>query len=178
MSSAPESVPQGSFVVLWAGEDPVLHDALLEQLDTAEIPYADKNFGEDEVAPTADPLPIDWKPRFGFEVAVLSTDFEEARALLEPLLDREPAEFELQESDADVAGGEKSKPGTMEAPTLLLASSEDSRFVKFLTDALRENGIPLRTKMNGSLTEILVPPSCEARAQEILREVREGAPPA
>ena len=178
MASAPESVPQGSFIVLWAGEDPVLHDALLEKLDAAEIPYADKPLGEDEVAPTADPLPIDWKPRFGFEVAVLSTDFEEARALLDPLLDAEPAEIELQESDAAASAVEESKSGKAEAATLLLASSEDAHFVKFLTDALRENGIALSTKRNGTLTEILVPPSFEQRAQEILREVREGAPPA
>ena len=177
MSSAREAVPQGSFVVLWAGEDPVLHDALLEQLDAAEIPYADKNFGEDEVVPTADPLPIDWKPRFGFEVAVLSTDFEEARALLEPLLEREPAEIALQESGAATASVEESKPAAHEAATLLLESSDDSRFVRFLTDALRENDIPLSTKKSGAQTEILVAPSFEARAREILREVREGAPP-
>jgi hypothetical protein len=68
MSSKP--MLQGSFILLWAGEDPDLHANLPEQLQAADIPCSDKTLGNDEVAPTADPLAIDWKPRFGFEVAV------------------------------------------------------------------------------------------------------------
>ena len=89
MSSSPAPTREGSFVILWAGENPVLHTTLLEKLDAAGIPYVDKAIGEDEVAPTADPLPIDWKPRFGFEVAVVSTDLDAAKAILDPLLDLE-----------------------------------------------------------------------------------------
>src|SRR5260370_22665203 len=73
MSSKP--IPQGSLVLLWAGEDPAVHAALLEELGAAEIPFSDKSLGDDEVAPTADRLPIDWKPRFVFEVAQSSPDF-------------------------------------------------------------------------------------------------------
>src|SRR6266436_2611438 len=91
MSSKP--IPQGSLVLLWAGEDPAVHAVLLEELGAAEIPFSDKSLGDDEVAPTADPLPIDWKPRFGFEVAVLSTDLAEAQEVLEKLLAEEPAIF-------------------------------------------------------------------------------------
>ena len=69
MSSRPKL--QGSLVTLWAGESPAVHAALLEELEAVKIPFSDKSLGDDEVAPTADPLPIDWKPRFGFEVAVL-----------------------------------------------------------------------------------------------------------
>src|SRR5260370_8110787 len=87
MSSSPVPAPEASFVILWAGENPVLHTALLEQLDIAGIPYVDKPIGEDEAAPTADPLPIDWKPHFRFQVAVLSNDLARAQALLQPLLD-------------------------------------------------------------------------------------------
>jgi hypothetical protein len=57
----------GSLDLLWAGEDPAMHAALLEELEAAKIRFADKSFGDDEVARTADPLPIDWKPRCGFE---------------------------------------------------------------------------------------------------------------
>src|SRR5260370_26579586 len=67
MSSKP--IPQGSLVLLWAGENPAVHATLREELQAADIPFSDKSLGNDEVAPTADPLPIDWKPRFGFEVA-------------------------------------------------------------------------------------------------------------
>jgi hypothetical protein len=61
---ASKAIPQGSLVLLWAGEDPAVHEALLEGLEESKIPFSDKSLGDDEVAPTADPLPIDWKPRF------------------------------------------------------------------------------------------------------------------
>src|SRR5260370_7893484 len=70
MSTKP--MPQGSLVLLWAGENPATHAALLEGLEAAQIPFSEKTLGDDDVAPTADPLPIRWKPRFGFEVAVVS----------------------------------------------------------------------------------------------------------
>jgi hypothetical protein len=177
MSSKPAAVPEGSFVVLWAGEDPVLHESLLEDLDAAEIPYADKPFGQDEVAPTADPLPIDWKPRFGFEVAVRSTDLAEAREILEALLELEPVDSELPEPDGAMSPLEALPAKHDEIPSLRLWSGDDHRLLQFLTDALRENGVPMRTEKSGAQTAILVPPSCEVRASEILREVREGAPP-
>src|SRR5258707_12843862 len=76
MSSKP--IPQGSLVLLWAGENPAVHATLREELQAADIPFSDKSLGNDEVAPTADPLPIDWKPRFGFEVAGLFTSLPAA----------------------------------------------------------------------------------------------------
>jgi len=54
-----------------------------------------QGLGDDEVAPTSDPLPIDWKPRFGFEVTVLSNDYPAARELLDKLLDQEPENLEI-----------------------------------------------------------------------------------
>jgi hypothetical protein len=177
MSSTPAPIPEGSFVVLWAGEDPDFHSTLLEQLDSAGIPYADKSLGDDQVALTADPLPIDWKPRFGFEVAVLSTDLPAAQQILEPLLDREPVDSELPEADAAASAAESLPAKHGEVPSLRLWSGDDHRMVQFLSDALRENEIPLRLEKSGTQTAILVPPSCEPRATEILREVREGAPP-
>ena len=81
---------QGSFVTLWSGESASTHVELLESLESAGIPFGDKSLGDDEVAPTADPLPIDWKPRFGFEVAVSTADIVPAKEILEKILDREP----------------------------------------------------------------------------------------
>jgi len=178
MSSQPAAAPEGSFVLLWAGEEPDMHAALLEQLDAAGIPYMVKSLGDDEVALTADPLPIDWKPRFGFEVAVRSMDLAAAREILEPLLDREPLDAELPEPDGAVSALEALPVKHDEIPSILLWSGDDRRFLKFLTDALRENEIPVRTEKSGAQTTIFVPPSCDMRASEILREVREGAPPA
>jgi len=180
MSSSPAPAPESSFVILWAGENPVLHTALLEQLDLAEIPYVDKPIGEDEAAPTADPLPIDWKPRFGFQVAVHSTDLARAQAILDPLL-----ELELQplaelpaEGDAAAASDEVLPACTEETATLQVWSSDEPRLARFIVESLRENEIPARSETRTEQTAIFVPPACEPRAREIIREVIEARPPA
>jgi hypothetical protein len=97
MSSKPNF--QGSLVMLWAGENPALHWVLLERLQAADIPFSDKTLGDDQVALTADPLPIDWKPRFGFEVAVLSLDLPAAKEILEKLLDEDLEDVEIPAQD-------------------------------------------------------------------------------
>ncbi len=48
--------PQGSLIMLWAGEDPALHSSLLEELEAAGIDFVDRAIGNDEqTAPQADP---------------------------------------------------------------------------------------------------------------------------
>ena len=178
MSSSPAPTREGSFVILWAGENPVLHTTLLEKLDAAGIPYVDKAIGEDEVAPTADPLPIDWKPRFGFEVAVLSTDLDTAKAILDPLLDLELEPIvELPVKDDAVVKEQPPPESIAETATFQVWSTDELKLAKFVADSLRENEIPTRTEAFGEQTAIFIPPSCESRAHEIIREVTEGAPP-
>ncbi len=175
MASKP--VPQGSFVLLWAGENPALHTALVEELQAADIPFSDKSLGDDEVAPTADPLPIDWKPRFGFEVAVLSTDLAEAKEVLEKLLDEEPADVEIPAQD-DVAAAEPPLVVTTEThPVVEIWNGNDDRIAQFLTAAMQENEIPIHLENPGEQTRIYVSAANEKRAREIVREVVEGAPP-
>jgi hypothetical protein len=172
-----KAVPQGSFILLWAGENPALHAALLEQLQAMEIPFADKSLGDDEVAPTADPLPIDWKPRFGFEVAVLSTDLKAAKKMLEKLLEEEPADVEIPAQD-DVAAAEPPLiAATEEHPTVEIWNGRDDRVAQFLTAAMQENGIPMHIENPGDQTRIYVSAANEKRAREIVREIVEGAPP-
>ncbi len=174
MSSQP--VRQGSLVLLWAGEDPAVHSALLEDLEAAQIQFSDKALGDDEVAPTADPLPIDWKPRFGFEVAVLSTDLTAAQQVLEKLLDEEPADLEIPAQE----GGSTEPPlivATETHPTVEVWSGSDERIAQFLTAALQENEIPLHLENPGEQTRILVSAANDKRAREIVREIVEGAPP-
>src|ERR1035438_6326523 len=71
--------------------------ALMERLNAAGIPCKNMAIGSDEIAPVADPLPIDWKPRFGFEVAVPSHDLTAAQQILEKLLAEEPQDLEIPE---------------------------------------------------------------------------------
>ncbi len=178
MSSSPSPAREGSFVILWAGENPVLHTTLLEKLDAAGIPYVDKAIGEDEVAPTADPLPIDWKPRFGFEVAVLSTDLDAAKAILDPLLELELEPIvELPVKDDAVVEEQLPPECIEEIATFQVWSTDEPKLAKFVADSLRENEIPTRTEAFGEQTAIFIPPACESRAHEIIREVTEAAPP-
>src|SRR5260221_3810744 len=175
MSSKP--LRQGSLVMLWAGENPAVHADLLEELQAAGIPFADKSLGDDEVAPTADPLPIDWKPRFGFEVTVLSTDLAAAQEVLEKLLDEEPADLEIPAQDG-VAGAEL--PLTVETetyPKVEVWNGNNDRIAQFLTAAMQENEIPIHLENPGEETRIFVSAANEKRAREIVREVVEGQPP-
>lgn len=178
MSTKP--APESSYVVLWSGENPALHEALLQELDLSEIPYADKPIGEEEIDP--DPLPIDWKPRFGFEVAVHHADLPRAKEVLEKLLSEgELADVELpaedeapgnEESMAEVAPTTASKRATVS-----VWAGDDPRIIEFLTAALRENEIPIHMVNDGELTIVYVPPSSAPRAREIVREITEGVPP-
>jgi hypothetical protein len=173
------TLPQGSFVLAWSGEDPALHTALLEQLEAVGIPYSDKRLGDDAVALTADPLPIYWNPRFGFEVAVLSTDWPAARKIVEKLLEAEPVDMELpaDESAVENNAAEPSATGTDGLPSMEVWSSDDANLRKFLGDALHEAGIPFRIEGAGTRSLFFVPPNFEARAREIIREIVEAAPP-
>ena len=175
MSSKP--LRQGSLVMLWAGENPAVHANLLEELQAAGIPFADKSLGDDEVAPTADPLPIDWKPRFGFEVTVLSTDLAAAKEMLEKLLDEEPADVEIPARD-DVAAAERPLLVATEThPAVEIWNGNDDRMSQFLTSAMQENEIPMHLENPGEQTRIFVSAANEKRAREIVREIVEGAPP-
>jgi NADPH-dependent ferric siderophore reductase len=163
--------------MLWAGEDPALHAALLEQLQAAEIPYSDKTLGDDEVAPTADPLPIDWKPRFGFEVAVLSTDIPAAKEILEKLLEEEPADLEIPARDEAKAEEPQRVAPTEKQADVEVWSGTDDRIAQFLTAAMQENEIPMHLEILGERTKFTVSAANEKRAREIVREIVEGAPP-
>ena len=178
MSTRP--APESSYVVLWSGEDPAFHEALLEDLRVSDIPYADKPIGEEENAP--DPLPIDPKPRFGFEVAVHHSDFPAAKQILEKLLSEgELVDVELPAEDEAPAGdGTEDQARRLqsdEEPSVSVWAGTDPRTIEFLTAALQENEIPIRAVNEDELTVVYVPPSNTSRAREIVREITEGVPP-
>ncbi len=148
MSSKP--IPQGSLVLLWAGEDPAVHAALLEELEAAEIPVSDKSLGDDEVAPTADPLPIDWKPRFGFEVAVLSSDLAAAQEVLEKLLEEELADLEIPAQDGAASAEPRLVVATETHPTVEVWKGNDER----IGGARRATGMIEGARTEGRATRI------------------------
>jgi hypothetical protein len=170
--------PQGSLIMLWAGEDPALHSALLEELEEAGIPYIDKPTGDDEVAPTADTLPIDWKAKFGFEVAVPSSSLGAAEKILEKLLDEEPVDMEIPADDSSAPAAGQTKFAQLGVTNCAVWTGADEGRAGFLSEALKENEIPVRVETRGSETTLYVPPEEETLAREIIREIVEGAPPA
>ncbi len=175
MSTKPS--PQGSLVMLWAGENPALHWVLLERLQAADIPFSNKTLGDDQVALTADPLPIDWKPRFGFEVAVLSLDFPAAKEILERLLDEDLENVEIPAQDGTPLEVSPLAMTTEGHPTVEVWSGIDDRIARFLTAAMQENGIPIHLENPGEQTKICISAANEKRAREIVREIVEGVPP-
>jgi len=175
MSSKPS--PQGSLVMLWAGENPALHWVLLERLRAADIPFSNKTLGDDQVALTADPLPIDWKPRFGFEVAVLSLDLPAAKEILEKLLDEDLENVEIPAQDGAAVEQSPLVVATEKHLPVEVWSGNDDRIAQFLTAAMQENKIPIHLENPGEQTKICVSAANEKRAREIVREIVEGAPP-
>jgi hypothetical protein len=176
-SAYPLREDQGSIVLLWRGEDPALHVTLLEQLESTGIPFADKSLGDDQAPPPVDPLPIDWQPRFGFEVSVLSSDFPAAQAILEKLLNQEPADLEIPAQDAAPLPEPPLVSETELNPTVEVWSGLDNRTAEFLTAAMQENEIPIHLETAGDVTRIFVSSPNESRAREIVREVVNAAPP-
>jgi len=168
---------EGSFVILWAGENPSTHMNLLEKLEANGIAYNDKVLGDDEVAPTADPLPIDWKPRFGFEVAVLSSDYSAAKEILETQLDKIPDNIEIAEQPEVVDPAAETRKANDAAANTQIWQGADSKLAQFLASALAENNVVARAAAEGDATAIYVAEENAARGKEIVREVTQGAPP-
>ena len=175
MSSKPS--PQDSLVMLWAGENPAFHWVLLERLQAADIPFSDKTLGDNQVALTADPLPIDWKPRFGFEVAVLSLDLPTAKEILEKLLDEDLENVEIPAQDGARLEQPPIAMTSERGTTVEVWSGNDDRTAQFLNAAMRENEIPIHLENLGEQSKIYVSTANEKRAREIVREIVEGAPP-
>jgi hypothetical protein len=179
MSSSPVPASQQALVILWAGENEVLHAALVEQLELAGIPYVDQPIGDEQAAPTADPLPIDWKPRFGFRVAVPSTRQAAGGAILERLLEQDIEQLAELPAAPDGAAATSEAPACRldEAASVRVWTGGDAHLAKFVEDSLRENEITVRAERAGEEIAIFIPPSCEVRAREIIREVTQGTPP-
>jgi hypothetical protein len=181
LAEADESVekayPGSALVHLWRGEDAALHVSLLEALTAAGIPFYEQPLGSGPSARPIDHLLDHSHPRFGFEVAVLSSNLAEAEIILEKLLNEGPVDMALAETET----GEPAKPkARISAPgmaTREVWSGEDVGLAGFLEAALRENQIAVRIEGHGQRSSIYAPPEDELRAKEIIQEIVEGVPP-
>lgn len=166
-----------TLVPLWEGEDLALHTILLEELEAAHIAYFDRPLGVFPGVRRADPFPIQPMTRFGYKVAVLSSDLVAAQEVLGRLLGQEPGNMSIPSDDEESQPISRPISPAGEEPTSKVWAGEGEKLADFLRDALRENEILTRVEVAGRETEIYVRSSDEPRAREIVREIVEGAPP-
>lgn len=174
---ASSAIPQGSLILLWAGEDAAVHTALVEALQSAEIPFFDKPPADEQLSPKVDVFRLDGGAHFGFEVSVLASRLAEAETVLEKLLDEEPVDMELPAEDESAPLASDANPTVLSAATSAVWSGTDESQAGFLSQALKENEIPVRVESHSNQSTLYVPPEEETLAREIIREIVEGAPP-
>lgn len=174
---ASSAIPQGSLVLLWAGEDAALHTALVEALQSAKIPFFDKPPADEQLSPKVDVFRLNGGAHFGFEVSVLASRLADAETVLEKLLDEEPVDMELPAEDESAPLASDANPTMLSAATSAVWSGTDESQAGFLSQALKENEIPVRVESHSNQSTLYVPPEEETLAREIIREIVEGAPP-
>lgn len=175
--SGSEALPTRSLQILWEGEDLALFENLLDALEGAGVRYFDQPLGIYPGVRRTDPFPIQPVARFGYQVAVLSSDLGRAREILGKLLDEEPLDMELPAQDQ-----ERNEKATETVPqenalTCEVWSGSNENLAEFLESALKENGIETRIERQGAAVSIYAPLGEEAAAREVVREIVEGAPP-
>lgn len=183
VAEIPEKDSPKAFVVLWSGEDPILHDALCEKLAKAGIGYADIPL-DVYLRKSSDPYNLKLGPRFGFVVSLARADLTAARAILEELLAREPVDASIPES------AERSEPAATTDASLLplhwdplsatieIWNGPEQERLQFLMNSLREVGIPTRSsKDKRGHAHLLVRPEDEINARDVVWQVLEAAAP-
>ena len=172
-----KAYPGSALVHLWRGENAALHASLLEALTEANIPFYEQPLGSGPSARPIDALLDHAHPRFGFEVAVLSSNLAEAEMILESILNEGPVDMALAAVEDAARAAPKGKLRAAGQATCEVWSGDDENLAGFLGAALKENEIPVRVEQHGPKAAIYAPPEDEGRAREIIREIVEGAPP-
>lgn len=172
-----KAYPGSALVHLWRGEDAALHGALLAALGEAGIAFYDQPLGSGPSARPMDQLLDHAHPRFGFEVAVFSSNLAAAEMILERLLNEGPVDMALAARESVVAARPMARSSATGNATCQVWAGEDEVLVGFLEAALKENGIPVRVERHGQNVAVSVSPEDERRSKEIIQEIMEGVPP-
>jgi hypothetical protein len=172
-----------SFAVLWRGEDPIFRDMLIEELDRAGIRYADVPL-DIYARHSDDAFNLRIIPQFGFVVSVATGNLRASREILEKLLDQEPEDVSLPESEKEsdeavsVDVPEMPLHWDPESATLEVWHGTDRRRARFLEASLREVGIPCRILEDGpEKLSLLICPENAASARELMHQIAEAAVP-
>jgi hypothetical protein len=163
--------------LVWRGGDPGAVSEVIQTLREAGIRH--------HVQATNDHMVFELgMPRPKYAVRAFASDAARAKELLADI--REPSPFVSMEPSALALAAEpvEQQPARRRdwkpaAATLEIWSGEDSALAQLLQDCLRENGIGVRCQGRAPGIMLLrVMPADEVAAREIIREVREGSPPA
>ena len=171
------ALPSGSLEILWEGDDLALFENLLHDLEAEGIRNFDQALGIYPGVRRRDHFPVQPMSRFGYQVAVLSSDLEAGRTILAKLLEDKLRDMELLALDEGKEETPKRITPTEGPATCQVWSSSDEALAEFLTSALRENEIFVRLERQGESVTIYVPRESERRAREIVREIVDGIPP-
>jgi len=172
-----KAYPGSALVHLWRGEDAALHASLVAALEEARIPFYEQPMGSGPSARPIDQLLDHAHPRFGFEVAVLSSNLAEAEVILEKLLNEGPVDMGLAVDEGTAQAAPRVKSPANSQATCEVWSGDDATLAGFLGTALKENRIPVRVERHGQKTAVYAAAEEEVRAREIVREIVEAAPP-
>lgn len=177
-NESPQTLPGGSLEILWEGDDLALFKRLLDELEAAGIRYFDQALSVYPGVRRRDQFPVQPLMRFGYQVAVLSSNLEKGRRILEWLRQEKPRDMEIPVFDEDqIVAQQKPAPHGSAALTCEIWSGTDKGLAEFLEAALEENGIKLRVEQGGKNTMIYASSVDEVAARDIVREIVEGVPP-
>jgi hypothetical protein len=182
------------FCSFWQGEDPRVHVELCSVLDDAGIPHkslfrSDHLFGLSNYSAFELGVPFSLYEKAEAAVkAVFGSDEYDAMNALSgmQLPDDSDANAKLLPDSTNPNSSFATPPDARstsdkywypEDATVKVWLSEDQTPADFLVAALRENRIYSRVENAGNRAEIYVAPEDEARAKEIVREVRDATPP-
>lgn len=164
--------------MLWEGEDLALFESLLDRLEDASIRYSDQPLNIYPGVRRRDHFPVQPLMRFGYQVAVLSSEFESAKQILEKLLKEEPDDDAELPAQDEKKGAECERAERTEGTaTSQIWSGSNGSLAEFMKASLEENGVPTRVERQDEKVLVYVLPADEARARGIVREIVQGLPP-
>lgn len=172
-----KTFPGGSLEILWEGDDLALFRDLLDGLEAAGIRYFDQPLSVYPGVRRRDQFPVQPLMRFGYQVAVLSSNLEQGRRILGRLQQEKPPVLEMPAHDRGQVERHQRIAHHDGALTREIWSGVDKTLAEFLEAALKENGIAARVEPQDERATIYASSADEAAARDIVREIVEGVPP-
>jgi len=188
-SSAETAAAGGSFVTVWAGDDPLKHGEVREALDRRKIPARtlqreDRSFNLATQPAFEIYVPVDFTDAARRAIKGIDSTEQEAARLSESGIPEIPAEEGWSNEDEERGGTLDLDP--LDA-TIEIWSGEDPDTAAMIVSSLRENQILCRSELGieesrnaseeiGPIT-LLVFPADERRARAIVREIVDAVPP-